>query len=270
MSVAGKAEGAMLELRGVCAGYGPVQVLTDVSLHIAPGEIVTIIGANGAGKTTTLSTISGIVHPTRGEIYLHGQRVNGMTPEQGVRLGIGHVPERRQLFASMSVLDNLLLGAYHRYRRTPKAELERDLAEVFQLFPILSQRRRQLAATLSGGEQQMLAIGRGLMSRPKLLLLDEPSLGLAPMVIREVMRVIEELKGLGLTLLLVEQNARAALQVADRCYVMENGRIVMEGTPEKLAADHQIQAAYLGHRKLEIRHHAAPQPPREEGSAARS
>ncbi len=243
---------ALLALDGVCAGYGPVQVLRDVSFQIHPKEIVALIGANGAGKTTTLSSISGTLAPTAGSISFDGHSLSGLVPERAVRLGIGHVPERRQLFSTMSVTDNLALGAYHRYRTTKKTQLQRDLEEVFTLFPVLQDRKSQLAGTLSGGEQQMLAIGRGLMSKPKLLLLDEPSLGLAPMVIREVMRVISELKGLGLTVLLVEQNARAALRIADRCYIMENGTIAMEGCPQDLAADIHIQAAYLGHRKLDF------------------
>jgi len=243
---------ALLILEEVSAGYGPVQVLHDVSLHVPPKEIVALIGANGAGKTTTLSAISGTLPLTKGNLSFDGRPMTGVTPEKAVRMGIGHVPERRQLFPTMSVLDNLALGAYHRYRKAKKAAIQNDMEEVFELFPVLKDRTKQLAGTLSGGEQQMLAIGRGLMSRPKLLLLDEPSLGLAPMVIREVMRVISELKSLGLTVLLVEQNARAALRIADRCYIMENGCIVKEGWPRDLAADSHIQAAYLGHRKLDF------------------
>lgn len=243
---------ALLALEGVCAGYGPVQVLRDVSLRVSPREIVALIGANGAGKTTTLSAVCGVIPLSRGELFFEGHSLNDLTPERAVRLGMGHVPERRQLFNTMSVLENLLLGAYHRYRSTKKSVLRSDLEEVFTLFPVLKDRKNQMAGTLSGGEQQMLAIGRGMMSKPKLLLLDEPSLGLGPMLIREVMRVIGELKNLGLTVLLVEQNARAALRLADRCYVMENGAIVAEGRPQELAADSHIQAAYLGHRKLEF------------------
>lgn len=243
---------ALLALDGVCVGYGPVQVLHDVSLQVDTKEIVALIGANGAGKTTTLSAISGTLTPTGGKITFDGRFLGGLPPERAVRLGVGHVPERRQLFSTMSVMDNLLLGAYHRYRTAKKAQINCDLEDVFVLFPVLKDRKNQLAGTLSGGQQQMLAIGRGLMSKPKLLLLDEPSLGLAPMVIREVMRVISELKGLGLTVLLVEQNARAALRIADRCYIMENGAIATEGCPVDLAADTNIQAAYLGHRKLDL------------------
>lgn len=243
---------SLLSLENVCAGYGPVQVLRSVVLDVRPGEIVALIGANGAGKTTTLSAISGTIGLSSGTISFDGQPLVNLTPEKSVRVGIGHVPERRQLFSSMSVLDNLTLGAYHRYRGTKKSVLESDMAEVFALFPILKDRKKQLAGTLSGGEQQMVAIGRGLMSKPKLLLLDEPSLGLAPVLIREVMRVIHDLKGLGLTVLLVEQNARAALRIADRCYIMENGAIEIEGCPRDLAANSHIQAAYLGHRKLDF------------------
>lgn len=241
----------LLALEGVSAGYGPVQVLQDISMRVYPKEIVALIGANGAGKTTTLSTICGTLPRSRGHIFFDGALLKDLAPDRAVRLGIGHVPERRQLFPTMTVLDNLIMGAYHRYRAAKRAKtLDSDLEEVFNLFPVLKDRRKQLAGTLSGGQQQMVAVARGLMSKPKLLLLDEPSLGLAPMVIREVMRVIQELKNLGLTVLLVEQNARAALRIADRCYILENGSIETEGCPMDLAADTNIQAAYLGHRKL--------------------
>lgn len=240
----------VLALDAVCAGYGPVEVLRSVTLRVLPGEIVALIGANGAGKTTTLSAICGIIPVTAGTVSFDGQKLEGLQPERTVRLGIGHVPERRQLFPTMSVVDNLVMGAYHRYSKIKKSELKQDLDEVFTLFPILKDRSKQLAGTLSGGQQQMVAVGRGLMSKPKILLLDEPSLGLAPMVIREVMRVIHELKNLGLTVLLVEQNARAALRIADRCYILENGTIEAEGCPQDLASDSHVQAAYLGRRKL--------------------
>ncbi len=240
----------VLALDAVCAGYGPVEVLRSVTLRVLPGEIVALIGANGAGKTTTLSAICGIIPVTAGRVSFDGRKLEGLQPERTVRLGIGHVPERRQLFPTMSVVDNLVMGAYHRYSKIKKSELKQDLEEVFTLFPILKDRSKQLAGTLSGGQQQMVAVGRGLMSKPKILLLDEPSLGLAPMVIREVMRVIHELKNLGLTVLLVEQNARAALRIADRCYILENGTIEAEGCPQDLASDSHVQAAYLGRRKL--------------------
>ncbi len=242
----------LLKLEGVCAGYGPVQVLHDVSLSVRPKEIVALIGSNGAGKTTTLNTVVGTLPKSKGKIFFDGRSLESMPPELAVQMGIGYVPERRQLFPSMSVQDNLTMGAYHRYWKTKRSQLQSDMEEVFTLFPVLKERRRQLAGTLSGGQQQMVAVGRGLMSKPKLLLLDDPSLGLAPMVIREVMQVIRELKNLGLTVLLVEQNARAALRIADRCYIIENGAVGVEGCPADLAADTHVQAAYLGQRKLNL------------------
>ena len=210
------------------------------------GEVVAMIGANGAGKTTLLNAVCGMHAPRRGEVIFQGQRITRTPPEGIVRLGMSHVPERRQLFHTMSVLDNLMLGTYHRARKASKAEIQQDLDTSFDLFPRLKERQKQRASTLSGGEQQMLAIARALMARPKLLLLDEPSLGLAPLLVKEIMRVIEQMRQRSLTVLLVEQNAKAALSIADRGYVMETGRIVIEGTAAQLQADQQIQAAYLG------------------------
>ncbi len=238
----------MLKLEKVNTYYGRIQALRDVSLEVAEGEIVTVIGPNGAGKTTLLNTISGVVPAASGQITLQGQPIAHLSPEKIVRLGISQVPERRQVFATMSVLDNLILGAYHRYRRDGKEEVGRDLEFVFEIFPRLKDRVKQAAGTLSGGEQQMLALGRGWMARPKLLLMDEPSLGLAPLLTKEIFRVSGELREHGMTILVVEQNARAALELADRAYVMESGRVVLEGTATQLAADEQVQRVYLGRR----------------------
>jgi branched-chain amino acid transport system ATP-binding protein len=249
----------MLKLEKVNTYYGRIQALRDVSLEVAEGEIVAVIGPNGAGKTTLLNTISGVIPSSSGQITFDGQSVANLSPERIVRLGISQVPERRQVFATMSVLDNLILGAYHRYRRPPlcppqswggrkggREEIERDLEFVFDIFPRLKERVKQAAGTLSGGEQQMLALGRGWMAKPKLLLMDEPSLGLAPLLTKEIFRVSGELREHGMTILLVEQNARAALELADRAYVMESGHVVLEGTATQLAADEQVQRVYLG------------------------
>ncbi len=235
-----------LEVEGLEVAYGPVRALHGVSLWVDPGEIVAVIGANGAGKSTLLRAISGLLRPRAGRIWFDGQEITGWPPERIVARGLVHIPERRQLFASMSVEDNLRLGAYLRLRRGERKGVEEDLERVYEIFPRLKERRRQLAGTLSGGEQQMLAIGRGLMARPRMLLLDEPSLGLAPLLVRELFRIIVALREQGLTLLLVEQNARQALRVADRAYVMETGRIVREGPAAALLKDPALQVAYLG------------------------
>lgn len=236
----------VLELRDVHTSYGLVQALSGVTLRVDEGEIVTLIGANGAGKTTTLNAICGALPVKRGDILLNGRSVLGIPTDKVVRLGIGYVPERRQLFSSMSVLDNLLLGSYSRRGKDKEGEIREDLEAVFELFPILKERKGQIAGTLSGGQQQMVAIGRGLMSRPKLLMLDEPSLGLAPIPIREVMEVTSQLKQRGITVLLVEQNASAALTIADRGYVLVHGTVVKEGTASELLADEEVRSAYLG------------------------
>jgi len=238
----------MLRLEKVSAYYGRVQALREVSLEVAEGEIVAVIGPNGAGKTTLMNTISGIVSARDGEIHFDGKAVTSCGPEKIVRAGISQVPERRQIFGTMSVLDNLTLGAYHRHRRDGKDAVKRDMAFVFEIFPRLKDRLKQAAGTLSGGEQQMLAIGRAWMSKPKLLLMDEPSLGLAPLLVKEIFRVSAELREHGMTILLVEQNARAALDLADRAYVMESGRVVLTGTADDLACDERVQTAYLGKR----------------------
>ncbi len=235
-----------LEVEGLEVAYGPVRALHGVSLRVDPGEIVAVIGANGAGKSTLLRAISGLLRPRAGRIWFDGQEITGWPPERIVARGLVHIPERRQLFVSMSVEDNLRLGAYLRLQRGERKAVEEDLERVYEVFPRLKERRRQLAGTLSGGEQQMLAIGRGLMARPRMLLLDEPSLGLAPLLVQELFRIIVALREQGLTLLLVEQNARQALRVADRAYVMETGRIVREGPAVAILEDPALQAAYLG------------------------
>ncbi len=236
----------LLETRDVSTFYGQIRALNNVHLQVGEGEIVAIIGANGAGKTTLLNTICGVHPPREGKVIFSGQDITHLPAEEVVRLGISHVPERRQVFGTMSTLDNLILGAYHRYGKEKREDIEADIERIFQLFPILKARQKQMAGTLSGGEQQMLAIGRGLMARPKLLLLDEPSLGLAPLLVREIFRVMADLRKHGTTILLVEQNARAALIIADRAYVLETGKVALEGTAKELLADERVQSAYLG------------------------
>ena len=236
----------LLEVKNINTYYGNIHALRDVSLYVDQGEIVAVIGGNGAGKTTLLNTISGVLHSRTGEILLEGQPITKLSPEKIVRLGISQVPERRQVFSTLNVLDNLLLGAYVRHGREPKEEIQKDMDFVFEVFPILKDRQKQTGGTLSGGEQQMLALGRGLMAKPKLLLMDEPSLGLAPLLVREIFRVAGELREHGTTILLVEQNARAALNLADRGYVMETGYVVLEGSSEELLGDERVQEAYLG------------------------
>ena len=233
----------MLELRGVQAGYGSIQALRDVSLHVAEGEIVTLIGANGAGKSTTLMTICGLLTAQAGEIRFAGKSLRGLQPHEVVGLGIVQVPEGRRIFPQMSVLENLQLGAYLRRDRDG---IRRDLDHVMELFPILAQRRQQAGGTLSGGEQQMLAISRALMARPRLLLLDEPSLGLAPLVIRQIFAMLRRINREGTTVFLVEQNANQALKLAHRGYVLENGRVVLSDTAEKLLDHAAVKRAYLG------------------------
>lgn len=237
-----------LEVRNVEAGYGRLNVLQGISLSVQPGEITAVIGANGAGKTTLLRVISGLLRPVAGEVTFDGRNITGWPPERIVALGLAHIPERRQLFTSMRVEDNLTLGAYLRFGREPRSKIDADLERVYTFFPRLRERQAQIAGTLSGGEQQMLAIARGLMGRPRLLLLDEPSLGLAPLLTRELLRVILDLRAQGHTILLVEQNARQALRFADSAYVIENGRVVLHGAGPALLTDPMVQAAYLGGR----------------------
>ena len=233
----------MLTLENVSVNYGAIEALTGISMHVESGEVVTLIGANGAGKTTTLRTITGLLQPRAGKISFEGEDISGRATHRLVARGISMSPEGRGVFANLSVRENLLMGAYlKKDKRAIAAEMER----VFQMFPRLKERESQKAGTLSGGEQQMLAIGRALMSQPRLLLLDEPSLGLAPLVVHTIFEAIDEIKSKGTTILLVEQNAHAALKHSDRAYVLETGRIVMEGSSKELAADPRIKEAYLG------------------------
>jgi branched-chain amino acid transport system ATP-binding protein len=236
----------LLKIRNLQTFYGRIRVLDNVSLSVKPGEIVSLIGANGAGKSTMLNCISSLIPSREGEILFQGERINGRPPEAIVRLGICQVPEGRQIFQPLTVLENLQLGAYLRFGRRERSSIEHDLSMVFSLFPVLSERLDQISGTLSGGEQQMLAIGRALMSRPKLLLLDEPSMGLAPRVVVDIFHTISRLRQEGLTILVVEQNARAALKIADRGYVLETGRIILQGSSAELLEDHDVKRAYLG------------------------
>ena len=235
----------MLELRDVASGYGAIEALRGINLSVGQGEVVTLIGANGAGKSTTLRNITGLVPITSGDVLFEGVRLNGIPTHKIVGMGISMVPEGRQIFANLSIAENLDLGAY---LQKNKVENARQLERVFALFPRLEERRKQLGGTLSGGEQQMLAIGRALMARPRLLLLDEPSLGLAPILVHTILVAIDEINREGTTILLVEQNANAALKHSHRGYVLETGSIVMEGPSERLAADPRVREAYLGER----------------------
>jgi branched-chain amino acid transport system ATP-binding protein len=236
----------MLRTRNLDAGYTNLRVLRRISIHVRPGEIVTIIGANGAGKTTLLKTIAGLIKATNGEILFEKYDLTRLSPEKIVFLGCSLVPEGRQVFAPMSVKENLMLGGYVQYRRKRAAEVASDLGRIFELFPRLKEREDQLAGTLSGGEQQMLAMGRALMARPKLIMMDEPSMGLAPLIVKDIFGIIVQLRHEGNTVLLVEQNAKAALGIADRGYVLETGRIILEENAEDLLLNRDVQRAYLG------------------------
>ena len=232
----------LLSAQNVSVAYGRVRAVEGVSVHVESGRIVTVIGANGAGKTTLLLALMGLL-PSQGEVRYLGQLLDAETPEERVARGLTLVPERRELFADMSVADNLLLGAFHRRR---DRQVTRDLESVYARFPRLRERASQLASTLSGGERQMLAVGRALMSKPRLLLLDEPSLGLAPLIVRDIFHIIEALKDSGVAILLVEQNARAALELADYAYVLETGSVSLQGPARELAADPRVVETYLG------------------------
>ncbi|EGP45499.1 ABC transporter ATP-binding protein [Achromobacter insuavis] len=234
----------LLEVRDLRVAYDKVEAVSGVSLSVDEGKIVTVIGPNGAGKTTLLSAIMGVL-PSRGEIVFGGKRQEHAEIEEMVAAGMNLVPEKRELFAEMSVEDNLMLGAFDRFRRGLRDQ-DRTLAEVYDLFPRLRERRAQLSGTLSGGERQMLAVGRALMAKPRLLMLDEPSLGLAPRIVREVFRIVEQLRGMGVSILLIEQNARAALQVADYAYVLETGSVTLEGPAAQVAEDPRVVEVYLG------------------------
>ena len=236
----------MLLIENINAYYGGIQALKGVSIEVKEEEIVSVLGANGAGKSTLLMTISGILQSRQGKIIFEGKEITKESPSQIVRLGICQIPEGREIFKSLSTLDNLLMGTFHHYRKSSKESIEEDLRRVYSLFPILEKRQYQRAGTLSGGEQQMLAIGRGLMARPKLLMLDEPSLGLAPIIVEEIFRTLCELNVQKIPLLIIEQNARAALKIASRGYVMETGTIILEGKAENLLENEQVLSAYLG------------------------
>ena len=232
----------MLNIQGINVYYGNIHAIKDVSFHVHPGEIVTLIGANGAGKSTVLKTISGLLRTKTGEITFDGQDIRTTAPHKIVGMGLAHVPEGRRVFLSMTVEENLEMGAFTQ----PISGVSASLADVYERFPRLKERRRQVAGTLSGGEQQMLAMGRALMSRPRLLMLDEPSMGLAPILVQQIFDIIRELHAAGTTILLVEQNARMALSIADRGYVLETGSIVLEGTGQELMQSDAFKKAYLG------------------------
>jgi branched-chain amino acid transport system ATP-binding protein len=232
----------VLEVKDVAVSYGKIEAVKGITFDVPTGDVVTLIGSNGAGKTTTLRAISGLLQPTRGEIVLEGRRIDGMPVHRIVSLGIAHAPEGRRIFARLSVMENLELGAFSRR----DGQVADDLARVLDLFPVLAERRAQAAGTLSGGEQQMLAIGRALMSRPRLLMLDEPSMGLSPLMMQRIFSTLRELKEQGTTLLLVEQNAQAALTLADHAHVLETGRIVLSGTAAELRDNEAVQRTYLG------------------------
>lgn len=233
----------MLNLDKINVYYGAIHAIKDISIEVNEGEIVTLIGANGAGKSTTLRTISGLLKPKTGTVKFEGQDIAGLPAQGIVSLGISQVPEGRRVFANMTVMENFELGAY---LRSDKKEIKEDLKSVFERFPRLAERRGQLSGTLSGGEQQMLAMGRALMSRPRLLLLDEPSMGLAPLLVKEIFSIIKEINASGTTVLLVEQNANMALSIAHKAYVLETGRIILSGDAKELAASEEVRKAYLG------------------------
>jgi len=237
----------MLQISNLHAGYGKVEVLHDISLEVPKGKVVALIGSNGAGKTTTMRAISGMIAPREGRIVLRGEDIAGRESHRIAKMGLAHSPEGRRVFATMTVTDNLLLGAFPRFTGSrPKGDIEADLDKAMDYFPRLKERRRQLAGTLSGGEQQMLAMARAMMMNPDVVLLDEPSMGLAPILVEEVFRIIARLRHEGVTMLLVEQFAAAALNVADYGYVLENGRIATHGPAERLKNDPAVKAAYLG------------------------
>ena len=232
----------MLQVSDLNVYYGPIHAVKGVSFNVHEGEIVTLIGANGAGKSTILKTVSGLMHPKQGEIQFMGKRINATAPHRIVKEGLAHVPEGRRIFTKLTVEENLEMGAF----TAERSGIDESLAQVYKQFPRLDERRRQIAGTLSGGEQQMLAIGRALMSKPKLMMLDEPSMGLAPILVEQVFDIIQELHAAGTTILLVEQNAQMALAVADRAYVLETGTITLSGTGRELAESESVQKAYLG------------------------
>ena len=234
----------MLKVENLKVRYGMIEAIKGISFHVDDGEIVTLIGANGAGKTTTMHAISGLLKPAEGSITLGGQELTRIAPHKIVSLGLAQVPEGRRVFAQQTVEENLMLGAYS--RKGAASDVQADEEKVFTLFPRLKERRSQMAGTLSGGEQQMLAMGRALMARPRIILMDEPSMGLSPLLVKEIFHIIEDINRQGTTVLLVEQNAKMALAIADRAYVLETGKITLEGTGDELARDERVQKAYLG------------------------
>ncbi|MBQ2391921.1 MAG: ABC transporter ATP-binding protein [Clostridia bacterium] len=234
---------ALLEVKDLEVYYGVINALKGISFEVNEGEVVALIGANGAGKTTTLHTITGLLSAKSGSIYYDGNEISKIAPHKIVGMGMAHVPEGRRIFQQLSVLENLKMGAY---TRTNSKEIEDTLKTVYEHFPRLEERKKQIAGTLSGGEQQMLAMGRAMMSKPKLVVMDEPSMGLSPLLVKEVFKIIEAMHAAGITVLLVEQNAQMALSIADRAYVLENGRIAMSGTGKELMASDEIKKAYLG------------------------
>ena len=236
----------MLKIKGLNAAYGSIQVLKNISLQVPKGKVVSIIGANGAGKSTLLKSISGLMKISKGSILYKNKDISGMPANRIVGLGISQVPEGRQIFAHLSVLDNIHLGAYLYFKRNNRLEIKERVDRIYEIFPILETRSKQIAGTLSGGEQQMLAIARALMAQPELILLDEPSMGIAPLIVREIFSVIQQLNKSGTTVLLVEQNARIALKVAHYSYVLERGEIVMEGLAEELLDNPRVKEVYLG------------------------
>lgn len=238
---------AMLELHDVHTFYGSIEALKGISLTVEEGEVVALLGGNGAGKSTTLRTISGLLRPRQGDVRFEGRSIVGMPPEEIVKLGIVQVPEGRRIFGPLTVEENLEMGAF--LARGQKARIQEDMARVYDMFPRLRERRHQLAGTLSGGEQQMLAVGRALMARPRLLMLDEPSMGLAPNLVQFIMQTVREINRQGVTVLVVEQNARSALRLATRAYVIETGSVTLEGPANELARNDQVVAAYLGGRR---------------------
>lgn len=234
---------AMLEVKDLEVYYGMIQAIKSVSFHVDQGEVIALIGANGAGKTTILHTVTGLLSPKKGSVVFEGQEVTKIPAHKIVSLGMAHVPEGRRVFAELSVYENLKMGAY---TRKDKSEIEENLQKIYERFPRLKERKNQMAGTLSGGEQQMLAMGRALMSQPKIILMDEPSMGLSPILVNEIFDIIQEVSKSGTTVLLVEQNAKKALSIADRAYVLETGRIALEGRAEDLLRDDSIKKAYLG------------------------
>lgn len=242
-------ERTMLRIENLVSGYDNLTVIQNVSIQVYPGEIVSIIGANGAGKTTLLKTITGILRPVSGKIFFDGEDITGTKTEKIVHLGCSLVPEGRQVFAPMTVRENLILGGYAQYKRNLGSDVLPYLDRIYKLFPRLLERETQFAGSLSGGEQQMLAIGRAMMARPKLVMMDEPSMGLAPLVIKEIFSIIRMLRNEGATILLVEQNAKAALRLADRGYVLETGKVILEGSANELLENDDVKCAYLGKTK---------------------